>query len=1467
MMRRMPRNETSAPVATRARRRWFAAAAASVLGVGVIGLPSPASASTVSSAAFSGGAGTASVGGALYARSGAALTLTVTTSIDTRCVDVSGAFSGHQVSSAEKSAWTFSVPVGAGDGVKTVTVVASPAVNPQDKCTGNSGSAQASFVLDNTGPVVSGVVSPAPNAAGWNNSSVSITWSASDAGSGVGSGPAPAADSVTANGTGETKTATATDRVGNSGSGSVTVKLDKAAPTISGSRNPAANAHGWNNSDVTVSFTCADFPSGIKSCTGPTTLSTSASGQSVTGTAVDNADNSAAATVSNINIDKVSPTLTGAPTSGPGGAGWYRDDVTIGWTANDALSGVAATPATSTITGEGSALTATASVTDKAGNVTTATSPAVKIDRTAPTTTATAPTAWNNTDVTVSLDAADALSGVGATRFTVDGGAEQSGTSVPVSSEGVHDVQFWSVDKAGNAEAPKTVKVKIDKTPPTITHAQAPVANASGWNNEAVTVTFVCDDSAGSGIASCTTPRTISTEGKDQAVTGTATDSAGNTATDPATVNIDLTKPTITGSAAPAANANGWRNSEVTVTFSCDDPLSGIDTCTGPKSAGEGAGQSVTGTATDAAGNTSSATVENLDVDLTDPTITGAVSGPAGGGGWYTGDVTVSWTCEDALSGIEGSCPAPSTVTGEGEDGSASVSLADKAGNTAAATKSGIKIDRTPPSTSADVTGPTANGWYTAAPTVTLTSVDPLSGPDHISYAIDEDAWQTYTAPFTVSAGGKHVVRYVATDVAGNTETAGTGVEVWVDTIDPTVTADRFPAANAFGWNNTAVTVSAQCDDRESGIAACSADPSLIDQEGAGQSAVATAVDFAGNVATATVEPIDLDLTKPRLVGAPTAADDAAGWYRGDVTIHWAGQDGLSGIDPATQPADSVITGEGADLGAGPVTIADKAGNVSDPASVTGIKIDRTPPVIKGAPRTAPNAAGWYGSVVVVGFDCTDNLSGVAGCPSDIPVTGDGANKSVTSGSATDNAGNVASGITVGGLNLDGTPPQTTIDNQCTASNGWCTGSTATVVLTATDQATLSGVKEIHYTIGSGTEQVVTGGTATATVTLSGAGTASISYYAVDKADNVEPKNTATLNYDNIAPTVSHTLSPAPNADEWNKAPVTVTFSATDTDSGVDLTSVTAPVTVSTETAGQTITGTARDKAGNTGTDTVKVKLDKTGPSVTPAVAGTKGNNGWYTSAVTVSFACTDTLSGVATCPDPVKLLSDGAGQKASGTATDRADNTTTATAGGIDIDSTAPVIASTTVAHGAVYTLGDVPAPACSATDATSGVASCTVDVTTPTSGVGTVTFNATATDKAGNSTTTGGSYTVRYRFDGFLQPINDTAHQIGTSVSVFKAGSTIPVKLQLKRADGSVVQGGAPQITLPAKGSLMVLGVNENAYGDTATTGDAFKWDSTSQQWIYTLSTKGLSAGYFYRVGAKLSDGSTQYVNIGLK
>src|SRR5206468_4492589 len=120
-------------------------------------------------------------------------------------------------------------------------------------------------------------------------------------------------------------------------------------------------------------------------------------------------------------------------------------------------------------------------------------------------------------------------------------------------------------------------------------------------------------------------------------------DNAGNSATDPATVSIDKSNPTINGAPDRGANDNGWYNADVTVTFTCDDQigLSGVRSCSTPVTLGEAASQSASGTATDAAGNSASTTVSGLNVDETAPSLSGATTTAPNGTGWYKGDVTV----------------------------------------------------------------------------------------------------------------------------------------------------------------------------------------------------------------------------------------------------------------------------------------------------------------------------------------------------------------------------------------------------------------------------------------------------------------------------------------------------------------------------------------------------------------------------------------------------------------------------------------------------------------------------------------------------------------------------------------------------------------------------------------------------------------------------------------------------------
>ncbi|HZO28572.1 MAG TPA: hypothetical protein VFH48_21570, partial [Chloroflexota bacterium] len=159
--------------------------------------------------------------------------------------------------------------------------------------------------------------------------------------------------------------------------------------------------------------------------------------------------------------DNTVPMITGAATTSPNGNGWYKGDVVVDWTCSDTGSGIAAgaCPADSTITGEGSNLSATASVNDQVGNPKSITVAGIMIDRTAPATTAGSLPVWNNTDVTVTLTPTDNLSGVDSTHFKVDGGSAQPGTSISFSTDGIHSLEFWSIDKAGNEETHKTIQV------------------------------------------------------------------------------------------------------------------------------------------------------------------------------------------------------------------------------------------------------------------------------------------------------------------------------------------------------------------------------------------------------------------------------------------------------------------------------------------------------------------------------------------------------------------------------------------------------------------------------------------------------------------------------------------------------------------------------------------------------------------------------------------------------------------------------------------------------------------------------------------------------------------------------------------------------------------------------------------------------------------------------------------------
>ena len=283
---------------------------------------------------------------------------------------------------------------------------------------------------------------------------------------------------------------------------------------------------------------------------------------------------------------------------------------------------------------------------------------------------------------------------------------------------------------------------------------------------------------------------------------------------------------------------------------------------------------------------------KTVSVDVSAPLIAPLVSGQAGNDGWYQTNALVDWSVEDDESLISSSSGCDVSGITTDTPGVSFTCTATSLGGTASESIT-VRRDGTPPVITFDSAEPPPNGdgWNNTDVAVPFTVVDQLSGVETVEPA----------SPLLFTLEGIRTLSVSATDAAGNIRSASATVRI--DKTAPVINANRVPAPNASGWNNTDITVDFSCTDSRSGLAVGSPPPDVIvSAEGAGQSVSGQCEDRAGNLSSVTTI-VNLDRIAPTASALPDRQPDSAGWYNHPVTITWSGVDNLSGIDQCSDPA------------------------------------------------------------------------------------------------------------------------------------------------------------------------------------------------------------------------------------------------------------------------------------------------------------------------------------------------------------------------------------------------------------------------------------------------------------------------------------------------------------------------------------------------------------------------------------
>lgn len=617
----------------------------------------------------------------------------------------------------------------------------------------------------------------------------------------------------------------------------------------------------------------------------------------------------------------------------------------------------------------------------------------------------------------------------------------------------------------------------------------------------------------------------------------------------------------------------------------------------------------------DAAGNVDQ---QNYRVDLsalrydaTTPSVGVAATGPAGANGWFLGDVTLAFSPVDVTSGIQSwswqldqlppSSAPVGTVSGDATH-DVRINATDQANNVMTPFTYTVDIDGGAPVLTHTVSpGTSDSGWYVTPITVTFGLTDPVSGPNFVTWTLNDDP-PAMGNDAVVDQQGINALIAVGQDVAGN-RSQPLALALRLDSQPPTTTLTMDPPEpQPSGYFTAPVSVQFVAVDgppgTPPGAVSGVAETWIRTDNGPWQPAAPLqfavdglvtlydfSIDVAGNHEISHTQAISVDLNPPPSPIAP--AVQPAGWTgENSFTLTWQNPSDTSGIAgawiaigteppaPGTgvyYPDATLVTGLTAPAeGSWPVWISlvDGAGHIGVPVQAGALQFDSTLPIVESQLAGGAGNNGWFVGPVQATLTISDTGSGPAllryrldGGPwqqttaAQVVVPVSEAGKHTLSFDGVDAAGH-SSALAMLPIRIDLEPPALPVMAEVTPTT-W--SRVNQFLLTWRNPVDTSGVAYIHVSMEP--PQTAADGlrvnAAEQQVTLQAPieGAYDLYLWLEDTAGNATLDSMQTLpdalRFDVTPPGLTVSFIPQPNAAGWWRSDIAATIVANDTMSGV----------------------------------------------------------------------------------------------------------------------------------------------------------------------------------------------------------------------------------------------------------------------------------------------------------------------------